>query len=931
MKLKIKFIKNFLALVLTGLMIANPVLVPVVTNAQEVTPTPTDTSTPSPTPTVAPVVTSSETPTVTPTETPTPTPAPASSLTTGNADSNSQSSTTANLTTTPDTSQSTTNSADISGSNSASSASGLNSSTNASGDASINTGSSSSTANTNSTINTNVLDASPSADTEATVSATESAQTASSPTPSTVVTLQNSANVQNSTSANSDSGNNQTNNNGGNANITTGSSISTAAVANLINTNLVGSNYRFLIYNIYETQNGTINLNEVWKEISSRLGGNANILPSAANTLAVNITNSANVSSAVTANSQSGQNQANSNAGNSSITTGSSYASANLFNLINTNAVGANFLFVVVNIFGTLKGDIVVPSKEKFDQSIQTYNANGINLAAGSVNIDNYAQVEGDTVIAQANSGNNTSSGSGSQTTITGDAYASATTIDVLNTNMAWENWMSFILNNYGTWTGAVQGWSFPSATDKPAANSQTALTENNLSATPSAAATDSLNANTNNSSNINISNTATSAGNLVSANSDSGNNQSLNNGGDNYIQTGRAVALANLVEFINTNIWGGNFLLAFINLFGQWQGNFVFAYPDLKLSLTPNTPTAQPGQEISLFANYTNVGYEDAKNGQVNINLPADMTYEDNNLGLSPSVSGSLYTFSVGDVATGQSGQIILRAKINDNISNSSQTSSLLEKLANFIVPPALAQGNQKNLLVNAQISTSDPQANQVNHTASTQITVNIPESSNSSNSENVNTGTPQLIVESSTNVGEYVRPGDIVTFTVTIKNMGTGTAHNVVLSQNIHDGSPVSVGDTSFAIGTLETTKTAKITYGVMLPMDLADGLYTSTITAAGNSEGGNNISSSSSVNTFLVKGLASAIIPVAHAQNSSAQNHSGKVLGSQTSVAIKSFEFLPYLLALALGLLWLIERIRRKRLEKKLRAVLKKPARQ
>ena len=585
--MKLKLIKKILSTALITVITLNPVVIPWTIYAEDETPTPTVTETqteaPTPTPdtssqsqnepTPTPVETSTQTEIPQDTVTPIPSSTPSSTTTTGDADAQAASDTTANSTTTTIDGQIDTSGCSVSGSvscpvdinngatnessTSASATSGVNDTSNTLGDGTINTGTSSATAATKTDLNKNEVTAASSGDASGDSSSGESS-----------VSTDNTADSKTTTTADSTSGGNNNSGNGGNSTTTTGDSYASAAAANFINTNLVGSNYRFLIYNIYATENTTINLNEIWKEIEGAIGGNTTVVPSEANTIAISIKNDAKVDSAVSATATSGENKGNNNGGNVTIVTGNSFASANLFNLINTNIIGADFLFVIINIFCTLNGDIVVPSTERFNESMAAYNQGDTKLSAGSVVIDNYARVEGCQALADANSGKNTSSGRGDQTTTTGGAYASATTINIINTTLSWENWMSFIINNFGSWTGSVKGWEDPTASTQAAANTTTTLDNTSSNEQEGTLATANEDSETNLST-TSIENTASVSSN-ISAQANSGGNEALDNRGDISITTGMAIALANAISFINTNIFGGKFLFVFINLFGR-------------------------------------------------------------------------------------------------------------------------------------------------------------------------------------------------------------------------------------------------------------------------------------------------------------------------------------------------------------------------
>ena len=54
------------------------------------------------------------------------------------------------------------------------------------------------------------------------------------------------------------------------------------------------------------------------------------------------------------------------------------------------------------------------------------------------------------------------------------------------------------------------------------------------------------------------------------------GNSASRNTGGDNSITTGDATIVANIINFVNTNISGnGRLFVNVVNVFGSWFGDF--------------------------------------------------------------------------------------------------------------------------------------------------------------------------------------------------------------------------------------------------------------------------------------------------------------------------------------------------------------------
>jgi uncharacterized repeat protein (TIGR01451 family) len=146
--------------------------------------------------------------------------------------------------------------------------------------------------------------------------------------------------------------------------ITTGDAQATGIVQNIVNTNIVKNNWFFLLINNAGSWIGKVlgwnNDEGAYQEYYSYDfdtydGGNSGTL---ADIIGINNSNSANVTNNATASANTGGNSI-AGASNASIETGNASAWVNIFNFINTNIVGNNWIFAVVNNFGNWTGDVV--------------------------------------------------------------------------------------------------------------------------------------------------------------------------------------------------------------------------------------------------------------------------------------------------------------------------------------------------------------------------------------------------------------------------------------------------------------------------------------------------------------------------------------------------------------------------------------------
>lgn len=171
----------------------------------------------------------------------------------------------------------------------------------------------------------------------------------------------NSADVENDLAASANTGDNAISG-AGNGSIVTGSADSQALVTNIVNTNITKNNWFFLLVNNMGHWFGNV-IN--WDGVSGSpesvytydFGTLPNDDPEIQKLLVIN-KNSAVVENNVNASANTGGNEISAAGGNSFIETGDASAYARVVNFINTNIVGNNWFFGLVNIFGSWKGDL---------------------------------------------------------------------------------------------------------------------------------------------------------------------------------------------------------------------------------------------------------------------------------------------------------------------------------------------------------------------------------------------------------------------------------------------------------------------------------------------------------------------------------------------------------------------------------------------
>ena len=172
------------------------------------------------------------------------------------------------------------------------------------------------------------------------------------------INQQNNAIVLNSVSQSAVSGNNILT---GDGTVQSGDAINTANVLNNINSNALGSAFYHLIVNNFGTWNGIFagwgNLGAQDSQEGTMFFDIDNLLPVShvANGGETDQSNNANVTNTIIAQSSTGNNTVN-GAGN--IKSGNAYSMVNLLNFINSNWASSRGFFGLVNIMGTLNGNI---------------------------------------------------------------------------------------------------------------------------------------------------------------------------------------------------------------------------------------------------------------------------------------------------------------------------------------------------------------------------------------------------------------------------------------------------------------------------------------------------------------------------------------------------------------------------------------------
>ncbi len=345
---------------------------------------------------------------------------------------------------------------------------------------------------------------------------------------------------------------------GGNA--TTGNALALANVINMLQSNagiLQGNNLATFVANINGNVNGDITLNP------SNIGPGSNIKADGTTNTDVTVNEQANgtITNNIDLAAKTGNATVSGNTTGGNATTGNADAVANVLNVINSIISAGQSFMGVININGSLNGDILLPPdmlNSLIASSGPTVEIDASTLANTSLN----ANMTNNQSIANNVNQNSTSGTAGVTHNTTGGSATTGSAnnkINVLNLTgreVVGANALLVFVNVLGNWVGMI--------VDAPAGSTSAALggniSQNNLKNTNA-----TLNSTTNQAITNNLNLTANTGNANVEGNTTGGNATS-----------GNASTSANIANVSGTNLnltdWLG---ILFINVFGTWNGSF--------------------------------------------------------------------------------------------------------------------------------------------------------------------------------------------------------------------------------------------------------------------------------------------------------------------------------------------------------------------
>jgi hypothetical protein len=671
-----------------------------------------------------------------------------------------------------------------------------------------------------------------------------------------------------SSSASSETGNNKAFSNQ-KIEMVTGIASAVATNLNMANINLVGSDLFWLIENIMDFQEKTINLYSLFSNLPE---------PQFTGPLDMEVATNqeSDIKTKTQAESNTGENQAS--GGLVDLATGNAVSVANTVNLTNLNLVGGRGLFTVVNIVGGLLGDIILPNQNHLSTS---------GLSWKSIRVEtNQDAVVDSTVSSESNTGENSLGGGGSL--LTGDALAISNNHSFVNLVRVNDGWAFVVFNVFGDWSGSLLNWDAPGS--RMSLGYGTTVLEQDWDTTSSG-----------------VSDTA---GDLIVKTNQRANVQSetsaLANTGKNSIQgegnllTGDALSIANNFTLANFVGVGGPFMWGIFNVLGIWDGNLVIAYPDLEVSITDGVESLTPGSSSEYTISVANRGSAKASGVFLDLSFSEDYIPEGGSLswGIGDLNPGESRTFKFKGVISPtalantpvEARAEVFTSDVEESTSNNSALDSTL-----IVLPPVLDFGDK--------------------------------------NTGSKDTRLPNLEISVWNNVNDFVYPGDTVLASITVANQSSFTARDVLVEGNFSNDHPMPPIPMRWELGDLMPGQRVKIEFRIGLTDALPEGVYHITAWAKARSESGDESISQVSQSDFLVKlkKYARKIVPQEEvlADEGEVLGASAESL-PDSAPAVDKKKYLPYIFAINTFFYFVISSLRKKAEEKELLPVSRRKKR-
>jgi hypothetical protein len=545
-------------------------------------------------------------------------------------------------------------------------------------------------------------------------------------------------------------------------------------------------------------------------------------------------TNNATLDNNTTSSATTGSNTASNNTGDGSINTGNASTSTNTQNIANTNLVKWTGEGDWTNLWqgeaiNYLTGSNSTNTADnQFNQVLDVLNQNGVDVN----NLINSFSSSG---------GNTASDNTGNATIITGNASVLANLFNLANTNIFGTDAINILYQDvYGSYggninLGSAQSYSLADLLGTPlnitSGNDTTGFNSNNL-------------ANFDGSLTLNITNENDGTlDNDLDLAAITGGNTASDNTGNATIQTGDASIIANLINFLNSNLFTNNLSLGFINVWGDWSGNLVL----------PEYNSAAVGSS-DFVVNNNNLYTGSGSDNETNTTLTSDNNLTNNNdgtvvnnydLSMETGDNSASRNTRSGSIQSGSANGTVNEANwINTNvISNDPWWIILVNNMGTWtplLISPKLADGTQIILDLD-QLGLAGPQTTaQASTDPNTITTGNVMTGTLSDNQANTNLSATTNITNN--NTGAITN--NITAAAITGDNTADDNTGNA----------QIQTGDASLLVNVINFLNTNVISPSIMLTVVNVFGSWSGDILGFNQSapQGGNTSQSQDTTTT-------------------------------------------------------------------------------
>jgi hypothetical protein len=654
-------------------------------------------------------------------------------------------------------------------------------------DSTVTTGDAVSNSDTTNVANTNTTNT---AGTPADASTTQSSDASSTPAVSTstlptdtTVSNTNDASTSNAVDSGAITGGNASSNNGGGGSVATGAAVAAANILNVVNVNIFNSNGFLMMLNNLFGNLGTIDLRDLASALSGGVldGNTCNCAPLSTT---VNNTNVASISNSVVVRADTGGNSASGNGGDGTVTTGNAVAAANVVNIANTNITDSNYMMMVVNNVGNWNGNFILPNANFFSNFLKGTSGNT------TVTNNNDATVTNNIGVT-ANTGGNTATGNDGNSVIqTGNAAAGANVVNEVNQNLFGGSSLILLFRVFGNWSGHVfntpPGISWQQTPSGVMLYQDPSYTGSGTTSGCNCASGTTTVTN-NNSATVN---------NDVQVFALTGDNEVKGNGGSGTVKTGNAAAGANVVNLVNNNIYGRNWILAIVNIFGDWDGNVSFGEPDLWLGASANAQgNVTSGNHMTFHFTVANKG--DADMHHAKLHGVFDNPYV--------TFDEATTTWDLGTIPAGSTRDVTYDATVGE-LPHGSTPLALTVSLSGD-EPDHNSSDNSDIITFMGQVGNPNDNGAIVTYTAD-----------------------PNIVVTKTNDAPARVSASTTVNYTIKVKNNG-GPAYDAQLQDELVNDAGDTITTNSWDLATIKANEEITITYSMNFNEKTPAGVYVNT----------------------------------------------------------------------------------------------------